>query len=406
MVKLRQILLVVFFLGIIYAVPITQAILDIAEGESPQFFELFAEAPTEEHLRSFEADLEEYSFFEENLRPVFMLVHYFAVRDMGAKALPGKDGWYFFHPGVKYLTEPYFRDLPKANVQASGAGVSEKKEEAGEGDPIEVIVDFVDQMKARGIRVLVVPVPGKASIYPDKLTSRANPGDRVYANTLRFIEELSGKGIEVVSLHDKLAAARPEADRKNQSLYMATDTHWTGAGIRLVAREIAERIKEEPWYPEQAKAGRFVRERIDLGRRGDIPEMTQIPLQEHLFKTERVVCDQVFDAESHAMYEDDPGSPILLLGDSFSRVFQTDDPESAGLIANLAYELQMPLASIVNDGGASTLVRQQLSRKAEILEGKRLIIWEFVERDIRFGMKGWQQISYAPEKDSAGEDGD
>ena len=61
--------------------------------------------------------------------------------------------------------------------------------------------------------------------------------------------------------------------------------------------------------------------------------------------------------------------------------------ETAGLIANLAFELHAPLSSVVNDGGASTLVRQELARNLEILKGKRLVIWAFAERDLRFGMK-------------------
>jgi hypothetical protein len=52
----------------------------------------------------------------------------------------------------------------------------------------------------------------------------------------------------------------------------------------------------------------------------------------------------------------------------------------------------MPLASIVNDGGASTLVRHELSRHWQLLEGKKLVIWEFVERDIRFGTEGWKYV--------------
>jgi hypothetical protein len=82
----------------------------------------------------------------------------------------------------------------------------------------------------------------------------------------------------------------------------------------------------------------------------------------------------------------------LLLGDSFSRVFQTDRPGAAGLIANLAWELGTPLASLVNDGGASTLVREQLARQPGLLDGKKLLIWAFVERDVRFGTRGWREI--------------
>ena len=395
MTKARHIFLSLIFIGIIWAVPITQAIIEIQDGESPTILSLFTQAPTEENLRSLESDLEEYSVFEEQLRPVFQLFHYVASRDMGAKALPGKEGWFFFHPGVSYLCEPYFRDRKHRQVQASGAVVGDSKEDSSGGDPVEIIVDFVQQMQARGIQVLVLPIPGKASIYPDKLTSWAERGSPVYANTSRFVDELEAKGVKVLALHGAFVEKRPEADARGKPLYMASDTHWTGEGVHIAARLIAQEIRKEDWFQERTGKTRYTRKALHVGRRGDIPEMTKLPLQEFLFSGESVVCWQVSEAKEGRAYEDDPDSPILLIGDSFSRVFQTDAPQSAGLIANLAYELQMHLASIVNNGGASTLVRQQLARRLDLLKNKRLIIWEFVERDIRFGMQGWQKISFA-----------
>jgi hypothetical protein len=40
----------------------------------------------------------------------------------------------------------------------------------------------------------------------------------------------------------------------------------------------------------------------------------------------------------------------------------------------------------------STLVRQDLFRRPELLQDKKVVIWEFVERDIRFGAEGWQLV--------------
>jgi hypothetical protein len=54
--------------------------------------------------------------------------------------------------------------------------------------------------------------------------------------------------------------------------------------------------------------------------------------------------------------------------------------------------LRRPLRSLVNDGGAATLVRQELYRRPVMLRDKRLVVWEFVERDIRFGTEGWQLV--------------
>jgi hypothetical protein len=81
-----------------------------------------------------------------------------------------------------------------------------------------------------------------------------------------------------------------------------------------------------------------------------------------------------------------------VLGDSFSRMYQTDQPRSAGWISHLARELSQPIASLVNDGGASTLVRETLARKSALLKNKKLVIWEVVERDFRFGEEGWKKI--------------
>jgi hypothetical protein len=50
------------------------------------------------------------------------------------------------------------------------------------------------------------------------------------------------------------------------------------------------------------------------------------------------------------------------------------------------------VASIINDGGGSTLARQELSRRAAWLANKKVVIWEFAERDIRLGTEGWQRV--------------
>lgn len=69
-----------------------------------------------------------------------------------------------------------------------------------------------------------------------------------------------------------------------------------------------------------------------------------------------------------------------------------DDPGAAGFAEHLAHELGFALASIVNDGGASALVRQQISRNPKLLANKKVVVWQFVERDIRFGAEGWRIV--------------
>ena len=69
-------------------------------------------------------------------------------------------------------------------------------------------------------------------------------------------------------------------------------------------------------------------------------------------------------------------------------------------VAHLAFHLGRPLASIINDGGASTLVRQELFRRPQLLAHTKVVVWEFVERDLRLGTEGWQIVPLPPRANS------
>ena len=366
------------FLLIIFGVPIAQGIIDvkIEEEDHPLAFVLFDKNPDEsleKHLRTYEESLEENSTFEQNVRPYYQLGSYLALSDMGEKALRAPNGaWFFYQPGIKYLTQPYFRDLRTPPSH----------------DPVATVVDFAQQLKRRNVALLVVPIPGKASIHSDQLASGVKPAPAVSQHTSRFIAELQRYQVDVVELHALFLKQR-------RTLYLKTDTHWNGEGVRLASGAIAQRIRSMNWYRQQAIKPRYERQPVDVDRQGDIPRMTRLPEQQRLFGKERVTVYRVRDKATGEPYQDpeDPSkTSLLLLGDSFSRIFQTDEPEAAGLIANIAHDLQIPLTSIVNDGGAGTLVRQELARDLDQLQGKKLVVWAFIEREIRFDTEGWRPV--------------
>jgi hypothetical protein len=120
--------------------------------------------------------------------------------------------------------------------------------------------------------------------------------------------------------------------------------------------------------------------------------MLRSPVIEKRIGPETAACTQILGRDPGALYTDDPASDVLVLGDSFLRIYQQDEPGSAGFVAHLARALGRPLASIINDGGASTLVRQELFRRPQLLAHAKVVIWEFVERDLRLGTEGWQIV--------------
>lgn len=358
--------LIGFFLVVIYAVPFTQAAVEIARGDRPRFLDLFMTAPKAANLRAFEQDLQRASIFEVAARPWMQYIWYATLRNPGEKAVVGLDGWFFYKPDLRYLVEPYDGD---------GA--------------FAAILSFHKQLASRGTHLIVIPVPGKPSVYPDRVSRRAD-GGMMFSHTGRLIEQLRAAGVETSDVLSTLEHWRTSDGAAAPPYYLVRDTHWTGDTARKAAEAVAANVRARGWFA--GGSTEYKTKSLWIHRRGDVIRMIDVPRLEETFPPEQVRCEQVLSKDG-TPYKDDPASPVLVLGDSFLRIYETDEPKSAGFIAHLARELRTPVASIVNDGGASTLVRQQLARRPALLAGKKVVIWEFVERDIRFGTDGWQEVT-------------
>jgi len=210
-------------------------------------------------------------------------------------------------------------------------------------------------------------------------------------------------------------------------LYLARDTHWTPGGAQTAAQAVAAKLGEMNLAPAAKKE--FRTQSVTVTRWGDILDMMQIPGLRRTFAPETALCVQVLDPALGPMVpgpSDRPGTycypgqqaAVLVLGDSFCRIYQYPEPQSlgempataaiarpaeagakrllpgsAGFISHLALALKSPVDAIVSDGGAPTDVRRKLSADPEILEGKQVVVWEFVERDIALGAQGWEEVA-------------
>ncbi|NQT17607.1 MAG: hypothetical protein HQ582_32935 [Planctomycetes bacterium] len=375
--KPQHVFLTGAFVVTIFGVGLIQSGIEVARGRGPQVADLLLKKPTEANLRAYERNIEEASWFAENVRPRMQYARFVVLGDAGPKAILGRDGWLFYRPGVQYLIEPW-----------PAKAISDERQD----DVVPAILDFRDRLDARGIELVVIPVPGKASVYPEMLTCRVTAlGQPLAAHTRKIMAQLEEAGVEVVDLFDVFAQARAgRAPNDNTRYYLRQDTHWSPEGMRLAAKATAEKLLDRGMV-ERGTVGYDLKP-VTVEREGDVVRMMQTPRIERHFPAQTIHCTQVVRRESGEAYRDDPHSEILVLGDSFLRVYEQDEPGSGGLIAHLARELGVPLASLVNDGGASTLVRQALARKPALLANKKVVVWEFIERDVRFGTEGWQEV--------------
>ncbi len=356
------------------------------------------------YLRGYEKELENRSFFELKVRPVVQLVRYALLGDPGTKALTGKNGWLFYRPGIEYLYRPSISDPRSRSVDYNDNPLHD--------DPVAVIVDFKKQLEARGIELMVVIVPGKGSVYPDLLSkSHSPPNTNFRGHSADVLKKIGEAGVMKVDLFGPLIRERANDPAAGDSVYLSRDSHWRSRGLRCAARTVADEIRKRPWYNDPHTIVEYAIDSVFVNRVGDVGTMTGLPdvairglrlgfppEVTKCYPVLRKAAGEMGDYGERVPYRDDfSGSRIMVLGDSFSRIYQTDDPRAAGWIAHLARELSEPLASIISDGGASTLVREKLARKPGMLKGKRIVIWEFVERDLRYGAYGWKKVSLASE---------
>ncbi|MCF0216966.1 MAG: hypothetical protein HUK21_10905 [Fibrobacteraceae bacterium] len=329
---------------------------------------------TSRYLRAFENKVENENALVLATRPIYQAAVWNIFRDPGEKVVVGSSDWLFYRQDVDFLVQPSPFDIRSAKLD----------------NPVEAIKKFRGQLAQKGVELLVVIVPGKPSIYSEKLVGQDLKAG-IHSHGKRVLDTLSSLGFNTVDLYTPLLKAR---ENTSSPLYLRDDTHWTPLGAELAAKVIADKVKSMAQNNPNLDLGEPSMEYSTADsvalRLGDIGEMSGLKV----FDTEKVVGHVVQDSSGVPFKDDFRKSKILILGDSFSRIYQTDAPVNAGWIAHFAKEVKRPVSSIVSDGGASTLVREKLARKGSVLKGKKLLIWEFVERDLRFGDQGWKDVRF------------
>jgi SGNH hydrolase-like domain, acetyltransferase AlgX len=150
-----------------------------------------------------------------------------------AAACSGVDGWLFLSAELRFMSLARFWGADAVNVSRSP-----KPEWA---DPIPAIVDFNKQLKDRGIGLLLVPVPPKAEIYPDKIVPEVRVSGNDHTPSIgSFYDELRSQGVDVLDLAPSFLAYR---SKEQEAVFCKTDTHWSGVGCVLAAQAIAAKIR-------------------------------------------------------------------------------------------------------------------------------------------------------------------
>src|SRR5262249_18696658 len=158
----------------------------------------------------------------------------------------------------------------------------------------------------------------------------------VSPETKGLMIRLKAAGVEVVDLFELFATCKAKETTSAAAFYLTRDSHWSPGGVELAAQAVARRVLEHNWVksgpvPYEIKSS-------SVKRVGDILHMLQMPGLEVEELAEQIPCSQVVRSDNGEPYRDETNSEILVLGDSFLRIYQTDEPGAGGFIAHLARE--------------------------------------------------------------------
>jgi hypothetical protein len=379
------------FLVMLLVPPAHQVVHELRTTQQWRFLRLFQEFPTPVSLKRFEDNLGRESVLAERVRRAYQSLLICVLRRGTEKIVIGRDGFLFFRKEVDFSAGPGFLSRRIGPVR----GISTTSDfEKKPSDAIAAILDYQNQLTARGIRLVLMPIPLKPVIYPEKLrpTYPIEAGPAWNRDYPVFVHRLVAAGIDVLDITDPLWRAKSNGP----ALFLQQDTHWTPAGLQVVVQEIAHHLK-----PMLAPAAGLMlaSKSKSVSYYGDLVRMLETEPKGNPFPKENVEIALVFENDHLVKGGDE--APVLVLGDSFCNVFSRPDlgwGEGAGLGEQLMKALGVHVQVIAQNGGGATGARETLAQKPQALRQKKIVVWTFSSRDLFDEAIRWECVPLPEER--------
>lgn len=346
---------------------------------------LWHSMPLPSDMSAFEKELEEHSVIGgRTLRPVQGFLSH-ALGQGNEQVYLGRDGWLFYRPDIDLVCGRPFLDKWTLTKRSRAVG-----DATVEPTPRVAIVQFAQQLKERGIQLVIVPAPAKSMIHPEVFSSRFTAGGPTLYNPswARFRAEIEAAGVWCFDPSDALKSHDVPA-------YLKTDTHWTPEGMERVAAALANELSRRIAFAGDSEV--YEERDSQVTGTGDLAGMMHLPVSKATYAAEAVMIRGVVEHRTGMSWSPHRDAEVLLLGDSFTNIYSLESMgwgENAGFAERLSFHLRRPVDRIVrNDAGAHAtreLLARDLARGRPRLRGKRVVVWEFAARELAFG--DWRRI--------------
>ncbi len=260
----------------------------------------------------------------------------------------GHDGWLFTNQ--EYLVP---NDLEQS-LQAQLARIERVRE----------------ALAAHHKQLILLPVPMKLDIYAEQARHRPNP--HAVGLYERFTRELAAREVAVVPVRQAFLD-----QRHGESLFLRRDTHWTPAGARLAARELARQqpalVGVAP-YRSEAVGQKLIP--------GDL--MNYIRFDEHfapaIFAPEHIALFETLNPAQQLSADalfGDSSPPIALVGSSYTKI---EDWNFSGFLKEA---LQSDVVSVAVEAHGPFQAMQDFTDSGLLNNDEiHTVVWEFPVRTL------------------------
>lgn len=354
---------------------------DWAHTRSPLDF--LPPAPSRQQLKGLTDEVARDSPVAAAVRRTYQCLLTGLLNEGSQKVVIGRDDWLFLREDVMLCTGTAIHNASDDPL--------ERRASVQEPVSIPPIIEFDRQLRDHGIHLIVVPVPVGPVLYPEQLWAAypADLGPAWNEDYLDWRRRLAQAGVDVMDVTADLWRVKAQGPRP----WLPNNTHWSPRGVAIAAGRIAEHVR--PHLRGERRVSLMTRT-LSHPIRSDLAPLLDLPRGQR-FPPIECALTQVRQSDGQ-LASGGPDAPVMLLGDSYSYIFNgrdADDADGADLGRELMLELNIPVQVVALKAIDPTLSRAALGLLTPSLPAKQVIVWEFTTRFLQDKNK-WKSVPFPP----------
>ena len=254
----------------------------------------------------------------------------------------GQDGWLFLQESLLNATRRWRDNTPQ-------------------------IIAFKDSLEARGVKLIVVPVPDKLLVVPEQYSDKAINGIHL-PQYKKWVDKLRKKNVTVIDALDKIKDLQKKLGTETP-MFEPYESHCTGPARLVLANMVADSIA--PLLYGMNRKRYPLRDTIVDGT-GNLYELLHDEEIEYRIKEQKVLGTDGYK------YRGSKKAPLIVIGDS--NVGQGKS-YGAHIGAYITMATSIETFTISKVGGGN-IGPQMFKGKSSFLEGKKAVIWVFDGREL------------------------